>query len=157
MKRSELMDRIEAGHLGWVELLNSVPETRREEPGACGEWTVKDVLVHMNFWQGYLVTLLFTLRQGGTPKTVSSEAEVEDNNHRWNVLGKHRPWEVAWADAEGLHRQILRRVGEFTDEELNQAKLNPALKGKPLWQWVAQDTWEHQEEHAVNIRNWLNS
>jgi len=155
MKLTEVLSRVEEGRKAWVDLLESVPVERREEPGACGEWTAKDVLVHMNYWQAYLVTMLFTLRQGGAVKTVNSEAEVQENNRRWHEQGKDRPWEVAWADSEGVHRQILRRVKEFSEEELNRVNLHPALGKKPLWQWVAQDTWEHEEEHAAMIREWL--
>jgi hypothetical protein len=150
MRKSELLEKIEAGRRSWVDLLNSIPEDRRAEPGACGEWSVKDVLVHMNFWQANLVTTLFTLRQGGTPRTVNSEAEVQENNTRWYEQGQDRPWELAWADSEGLHRQILRRVAEFSDEELNQV-----LQGKPLWERVGNDTWGHVEEHSASIQKWI--
>ncbi|MBN1372443.1 MAG: ClbS/DfsB family four-helix bundle protein [Anaerolineaceae bacterium] len=155
MKLTEVLSKVEAGRKAWVELLESVPVERRDEPGACGEWTVKDVLVHMNYWQATLVTMLFNVRQGGTVKTVNSEEEVQENNQRWYEQGKDRLWELAWADSEGLHRQILRRVREFNDEELNRANLHPALGKKPLWQWVAQDTWGHVEEHAELIKQWL--
>ncbi len=155
MKLTEVLSKVEAGRKAWVDLLESVPVERRDEPGACGEWTLKDVLVHMNYWQAHLVTMLFNVRQGGTVKTVNSEEEVQENNRRWHEQGKDRLWELAWADSEGLHRQILRRVKEFNDEELNRSNLHPALGKKPLWQWIEQDTWGHEEEHAELIRQWL--
>jgi hypothetical protein len=44
-------------------------------------------------------------------------------------------------------------------EEISQSVLiNPQqyawLDGKPLWEWIAGDSFEHEAEHAEQIRAW---
>ena len=114
--------------------------------------------MHLNFWGGQLVTLLYQLRTGAPLTTISvaSNLDVEAINRHWFEQGKDRPWELVWTDFNGLHNQTLRRVAEFNDAELNNPRLHPKLRGKPLWRWIAADTYEHDAEHTRAIRAWLN-
>lgn len=157
MKKSELLAKMRASRQELRELIESIPPERREEPGAMGDWTLKDTLVHLNFWGGQLVTLLYQLRNGVTPGTpnLAPNLDVEAQNQRWYALGRERAWEAAWADFVGIAQQAERRVEEFSEAELNNPNLHPKLRRKPLWEWVAQDTYGHDEEHLKMLRAWL--
>jgi hypothetical protein len=54
-----------------------------------------------------------------------------------------------------VRKQTIRRVSEFNDQDLNDLKRFPWLKETPLWQWIANDSYAHEEEHADAIREWL--
>ncbi len=157
MTQSELVARIRAGRQVLLAVLARVPPAERETPGAMGEWSVKDTIVHLNYWGGQLVTLLYQVRSGQTPATLSvaPDLDVEAVNRRWHAQGKNRPWEAAWSDFNGIHAQVIRRVKEFSDAELNSTTIEPKLRGRPLWSWVAADTYDHDEEHARAILAWL--
>ena len=140
-----------------MEVLEQIPPAERDLPGAMGEWSVKDTIVHINYWGGQLVTLLYQVRNGLPLTTVSVDPnlDVEAVNQRWHAMGKDRAWEAAWNDFNGIHKQLLRRVGEFSDEELNALNLHPKLRNRPLWEWITADSYDHDEEHAAAIRAWL--
>jgi hypothetical protein len=157
MKKDELIEKIQAGRQELLKVLAAVPPEVRLLPGATGEWSVKDTLVHLNYWGGQMVTMLYQLRQGLPLTTINFDPalDVEAVNRRWYELGKDRPWDAAWSDFISLHKQVLRRVEAFSEAELNDPILNPKLKKKPLWQWIAADTYDHDEEHARALLAWV--
>lgn len=155
--RDELLARIRAARQELLDAIDAFPPEQRELPCVLGEWSLKDTLVHLNYWGGQLVTLLYQLRSGAplTTLTIDPLLDVDALNRRWHLQGKDRPWDLAWADFSGVHTQTLRRVAEFSDEELNNPHLNPKLRRQPLWRWIAADTCEHEAEHARTIRAYL--
>ncbi len=155
--QADLLARIRAARADLLAVLDQAPPEKRDLPATLGEWSLKDTLAHLNFWGGQLVTLLYQLRAGAplTTLSVNPALDVDAQNRRWFEQGKDRPWELVWTDFIGLHNQMLRRVAEFSDAELNNPRLHPKLRGKPLWQWIEADTYDHDAEHAAAIRAWL--
>ena len=156
MTKNELLEKIRASREALQAVLESVPPERRDQAGVSGEWSVKDILVHLNFWEGQLVTMLFQLRGGAAPTTVQfGSKDVEQINAAWFQQGRERAWDAAWSDFLGLGKQIPRRVGEFSEDELNTVKLHPKLRGLSLARWIASDSYEHEDEHRAAIEAWL--
>jgi len=156
MNKPELLAKISAARQALVTVLENVPPARRAEPVLAGGWSVKDCLVHINFWEGQLVTLLYQLRNGAPLSAAHfSGRAVDEINAEWFEKGKSRSWEMAWSDFNGLGKQIARRVSEFDERELNNPRLNPKLRGRPLWQWIENDTYGHEDEHREAIEAWL--
>jgi hypothetical protein len=153
----ELLNRIRAGRADLLTILAQVPPQLRDQPETLGEWSLKDTIVHISLWNGQLVTYLFQLRNGlaitalqGTPNL-----DVDAINRRWFEQNRARPWALAWSDFNSVHNQLLRRVTEFSDAALNDPRLHICLRKRPLWEWIRNDTYEHDAEHAASIRAWL--
>jgi uncharacterized damage-inducible protein DinB len=156
MTKNELLEKIRASREALRAVLESVPPERRDEPGVSGGWSVKDILVHLTYWEGQLVTMLFQLRSGAAPTTVQFGAkDVEQINAAWFEQGRSRAWDLAWRDFISLGTQLPRRVAEFSDAELTTAKFHPKLKGLALTAWIASDSYEHEDEHRSAIEQWL--
>lgn len=156
MKKADLLEKIRASRQALLETLEKVPDERRAEPGLAGGWSVKDTLVHLTYWEGQLVTLLFQLRSGSQPTTLHfSGRDVDEINAAWFEQGQGRAWEQAWSDFQGLGIQLPRRVAAFNDEELNQAGTFKRLGTRPLWDWIVGDSSDHEDEHRAAIEAWL--
>jgi hypothetical protein len=157
MKKTELLEALEEERTELQEMLEDLPDEILHAPGVLGEWSVKDILNHLTFWEGQTVTLLFQAKRGmAKPSTAHFSAETVDAlNQRWYLEGKDRPLELVWKDWLGVRRQLIRRVAEMTDEELSDARRYPWLKGRPLYQWVLDDSIDHEADHADAIREWL--
>jgi len=155
----ELLSELRSARAELLEVLESIPEAERETPGACGAWTVKDVLVHLNHWEGEMVTLLYTLKRGApiTSILLDPKLDVDACNARWVEMAKDRPWERVWSDFLGVHTQLLRRTAEFRDDQLFQPGLHPRLGKTPLWRLIAVCAFEHEREHAAGLRAWKGS
>lgn len=159
MNKNELLEALEDGHNELVEMLDDLPDAVLVEPGVAGSWSIKDILAHLSMWEGQLITLLFHASRGTEkPGTAHFGKEsVDELNQRWLAASQERSLEMVWQDWLSVRKQTLRRVAEFSEKDLNDPHKFTWLKGEPLWQWIANDTFEHEDEHASAIRDWLDS
>jgi hypothetical protein len=157
MEKTELLEMLEDGRQEIMEMIEDLPDEVLLEPGVVGEWSIKDILAHLTFWEGQIVTLLFQAKSGmPKPSTAHFGQEaLDDLNKRFYESGKERSLEIIWQDWASVRKQTIRRVSEFSDTDLNDLQRFPWLKGVPLYQWIMNDTIEHDDEHADQIRDWL--
>jgi hypothetical protein len=63
-----LVDDIEREHVRLLDLLATIPASRRREPGVWGDgWTVSDLVAHLAEWQGMFLRWYRDGRAGRTP------------------------------------------------------------------------------------------
>lgn len=157
MEKAELLEVLEDERQELLEMLEDLPDALLLEPGVQGEWSIRDILAHLGAWEGQLVTLLFQAMQGiPRPTTAHFGKETDDEvNQRWHLAGKDRPLEMVWQDWLGTRKQVIRRVSEMSETDLNDPKRFPWQNNVPLYQWVLDSTVLHEEEHADAIREWL--
>lgn len=156
MNREEILERLEQSRRRFLEAIDGLAEADMQRSGVIDEWSVKDIMGHVSRWEGELVTMLWQLRQGKKPDRVHIEGDedVDAINARWHEEGKDRALELVTQDFHGVRPQTTRRVREFSNEELNDPARFEWLRGEPLWRWIAVDSFEHEEEHAEQIRAW---
>jgi len=157
MTKTELIEALEDGQAEMVEMLEDLPEASMLEPGVIGNWSIKDILNHLSMWEGQLITLLFQVSRGmEKPTTLHFGKEtMEEINQRWYAASQDRSLDLIWQDWVSVRKQTLRRVSEISEADLIDPKKFHWQKGVPLWQWIANDTIEHEDEHGDAIRDWL--
>jgi len=157
MTKTELIEALEDGHAEMVEILEDLPEASMLEPGVIGNWSIKDILNHLSMWEGQLITLLFQVtREMEKPTTLHfSKETVEEINQRWYAASQDRSLDLIWQDWVSVRKQTLLRVSEISEADLTSPNKFLWQKGVPLWQWIANDTIEHEDEHGDAIRDWL--
>jgi hypothetical protein len=155
MNKDEILDALEDEREKFLEAIDGLSDEDMQAPGVVGEWSIKDILSHLNAWEAELVRLLWQAKGGQRPTTVHfSDLSVDERNAQWHEANRARPLERVLADFEAVRKQTLRRVDEFSDEALNDPQRYPWLKGYPLWEWVANDSFKHEAEHAAQIMEW---
>jgi uncharacterized damage-inducible protein DinB len=141
------------------ELLGAIAGLSDEElltPGVVGEWSVRDVLQHVSLWEAEAVKLLVHLQQRRKPTgdRWSGNLDLDSLNARWHAETKERPLAAVRADFDAVRQQTIRRLNDLSDADLANPRLLPWLKGRPAWQYVFEDTAEHEQEHAEQINEW---
>lgn len=156
MKKSELLQQLKMSRREFEPLLRGLDKEKMTEPGVMDDWSIKDILAHLCRWEGEMVTMLFQIKQGHELSRARIEGmeDVDRLNAGWHEEDQDRSLELILQDFRGLREQTVRRVEEFTDEELNDPDLHPSLRGEPLHRWIAVDSYEHEQEHAEHIRAW---
>lgn len=156
MKKSELLEALEKGREEFLDLLENLSEQELQQPNVVGDWSIKDILVHLSRWEAELVKLLYQAHQGTPPTTQHFSApDVDAVNARWYSESRQRSLERALEDFHAVRTQTLRRVEAFSDQDLNDVRRYPWLDGKPLWEWIEGDSFGHEAEHGEQIRVWL--
>lgn len=156
MKKSEIIANLSDGRENFLELLQDIPRKQMEVPGVIDNWSIKDILVHLTRWEAELVKLLWQSEQGGKPTTVHfDQNSVDEINIRWFEASRKRALQLVMQDFLGVRNQTIRRVEALPEKILNDPHAFPWLEDNPLWQWIAQDSFEHEAEHEAQIKNWL--
>ncbi|MGH2558849.1 MAG: DinB family protein [Thermomicrobiales bacterium] len=121
----------------WATLLqvfDGIPADRLTEP-VCGEWSVKDLVAHIAFWDG--------------------QAEIEAQR---DALGESSPkidWRAmnvreAAASKDRSFAEVWRELNETHERMLSIFRQLPALDAKS----VGVETFDHYEEHRAEISSW---
>jgi hypothetical protein len=155
MNKSQLLTTLEESREQFLEMLEELSTEDMLIQGVTGDWSVKDILVHLARWEAEMVRLLWQVNQGQQPTTAHfNPAGVDDTNARWQAESKSRSLEQALEDFHGVRNQTIHRLESFSDGDLQDKARYKFLNGRPLWEWVAGDSFEHESEHAVEIKAW---
>ena len=129
----------------WRRLRASFNELRSDdvvEPGACGDWSVNQVLWHISAWERLLITALETPDDGYD----YPEPNVEDFNAA--AVAKMN---------DASPREVVERL-ESTHRKLRDALANtPAsyfVQDHPRRRLIDEWAFLHYEEHAAQIAAW---
>lgn len=155
MTQDEILDALEDQREKFLEAIDGLNEDQLTEPGVVGEWSVKDIMFHLTMWEAELVKLLWQAAQGVQPTTVHfSKTPVDELNAAWSALSRTRSLDQVIDDFAGVRKQTSRRVSAFKDQDLKDVQRFPWLKGHPLWEWIAEDSFKHEAEHTAQILAW---
>ncbi len=155
MNKSEIINRLQTSRQNFNEAIQDLPQESLEEPGVLDNWSIKDILIHLTFWEAELIKLLWQTSQGQKPTSAHFGAStVDELNERWYLENRARPFERVLADFQGIRKQTLRRIETFKESDLKNPRRFRWLQDQPLWEWIAADSFEHEEEHAEQIRVW---
>jgi Protein of unknown function (DUF1706) len=155
VKKTETLQRLKDSREAFLKAIDGLTDEAMVEPGVVGEWSLRDLFVHLTLWEAELVTTLYYVKLGRKPPagTVTSES-MDQKNARWHAENKDRPLERARTDFAAVRQQTLRRVRALTQAEIDHAEKLTWLEGAPLEKWIASDTYEHEAEHLQQIREW---
>ena len=158
MDKVTLLDNISAGHEMLAKVLSPLNEVQMTAPGVNGEWSIKDVLIHLVAWQHRLLAQMQAATRGDEPAISAldiSGEEMDRLNEQFYQENKTRPVNEVLSDFQSTHSQMLAAVQAMTGEDLTDPHRFAWTDGKPLWQFVASETYEHGLEHIGAMRRWL--
>jgi hypothetical protein len=137
----------------YERLLAEVDEEQMLEPGLPGAWSVKDVIAHVNWYEQEMVVLLETRVFAGSELW---ELPADDRNIPIHEQNKDLPLGEVLLESNRVFERLWELVGQLTDEDLMQASHFDEMPGDwEPWQVIASNTYEHYQEHNLDIRAWL--
>jgi hypothetical protein len=155
MNREAILEALRSSREKLLEAISGLSDDVITNEMVIENWTIKDLLYHISMWEAELVKLLWQASQEQPPTTVHfSNVPVDEINAAWYAQGRNRPLARVMEDLQTVHKQTLRRAGALSDSDLNDPKHHPWQKNHPLWKWIADDSYEHEEEHAAQIAAW---
>lgn len=79
-----------------VELVSDMPESIRNEPGVCGNWTLAELMAHLAFWDGVVADRL-SARKAGIPWE-ADQRELDIINSEAAMMRADSTWEEILAE-----------------------------------------------------------
>jgi len=147
MKKEQVIQKIEQA---WDELCASyagLPVESMLEPGANGEWSVKDIIAHVSTWEGEALKFLPLILGGKRPP-------------RYSVL---------YGGIDAFNAQVVEMSRALSLDEVfrqaaeTHARLIAYLENAPEDQFTSEtrfrrrirlDTYSHYPHHTQAIREW---
>jgi len=156
MNKDELLTQLDHNRAELNALLEGIPAERLIQPGAYGEWSVKDVLVHISRWEAEVIKVLFQAQQGSKPQSEIFNPEYLKVNDLWYQETKERPLELVMDDFSAVRIQLVRRLKEYPEKALTTPGFYPWMKNA-LINLVKDIALDHEQEHLEGLKRWHES
>ncbi|MCJ7584345.1 MAG: ClbS/DfsB family four-helix bundle protein [Anaerolineales bacterium] len=151
--KSKLLIAIRAERKALEEVLAALTYDQMLQPGASGEWTVKDALAHISAWERRMLSWIGSHLRGEAPD-VPLPWDVERMNAETYAQVKDRPLAEVLEEFRRSYREALTLAESLSEEQLQTAYTDTWPMG-PLWLGVAANTDWHYKEHRKDIEAWL--
>jgi hypothetical protein len=144
----------------WNALLAQVGADRMEVPGVEGEWSGKQLVAHLTWYEQGIVDGARQVAATGTftrPRDRGPLAglTLDERNDRIAAESRDRPLADVLAEADRTFEQLVRLIEAVPQDVLN----DPHLLGLPddlvPWMGVANNSYSHYRQHEGSLRAWL--
>ena len=137
-------------------LIAGLSEQQLHMPGVNGDWSVKDHIAHLTFWERVnLLEILKAIEQGTswTDSGLERTEEVRDKtNQRVYLQNKDRSLADVLSEFQATHQQVIEYLEKLSEEELKTPY--DWLEGESIITWLSEPN-GHYQEHEQYIRDWL--
>ena len=150
---SEMADLIEETHESWMQLLESAPTDQWEEPGVSGDWSLKDITAHIAWHEDQMARVIEARALVGSDWW---NLPTDERNANIYAATKDAPLESVIANARAAHEELVCRIRELSDSDLNETGHFAGMPDDWLFgEILAQNTFEHYGDHAATVARWL--
>lgn len=152
MNKHELTAKLLSERTRLDAALSRIDEERMPLIILYGEWSVKDLIGHLGYWENTVITLFNTLRAGNNPEPFP---ELDAINARVLADSRKQSLSEVQRQEKAAYQKILALIENATDHELFDSTHFAWTKGQPFEQYIADNTFGHYEEHLPELLTWL--
>jgi len=162
MDRSQLLTVLKTERARLEKCLAAVGLSRMDIAGVSGSYSTKDILAHLEAYDRALITWLNESRAGRV--YIDNILDRPDLDVRNAVVYEaNRDRSAADVVFTFFHTldELEALIESLTDEELTNAELTAWFvvprwqRGQELWKCIANDSYEHMQQHLPDIERWL--
>ena len=149
----QMIDTIQNTWTTWETLLTQIDQEQLTQPGVAGEWSLKDIIAHITWHEREMVGLVEAHALVGSELW---DLPTDERNVAIYEEVRHQPLEQVLEESAEIHKQLLEALPSLSDEDLTNPESFPNMP--PDWQpWmlIAQNTYEHYQDHILDVQGWL--
>ncbi len=147
MNRSQLLKRLETEWTAFKDSYAGLSDSDLIEPGVTGEWSVRDIIAHVTWWEEEALRNLPLILQGGKPPRYSVAYGGID---AFNALMTEQKRNVSLSEVLRQRDETHRRLIDF----LQSAPEDQFARETRFRHRLRLDTYSHYRKHAETIRAW---
>jgi hypothetical protein len=152
MNKHELREKIISSRKELDSALARINERQMQLIILHGEWSVKDLLGHIGFWENRAANLYGILKAGEIPEPVQEldtiNAEAISEMQKYSLEEAHS-YEMS------AYQKIMAVLDNATGDELFNPDHFAWTGGQPFEEIISNNTWGHYDEHMPEITAWL--
>jgi hypothetical protein len=147
MDRQQLLKQLDKAWTAFKQSYAGLSASQLTEPGITGDWSVKDILVHVSTWEEEALKHLPLILQGGRPPRYSV---LYGGIDAFNAQMMEQKRSLSLADVlrqlDETHRQLIEYLQSAPEEQFaRETRFRRRLR---------LDTYSHYPIHAAAIREW---
>lgn len=142
-----LIGKIEKTWTDFHDSYDGLSESEMLEPGATGDWSVRDLIAHVTVWEEETMKLLPMILHGkSTPKYSTEYGGVDAFNALMVDQKRHLSLAEVKQESEATHRRLVEYLRSLPPESIMS---NERFKRR-----LRLDAHGHYPLHADSIREW---
>jgi hypothetical protein len=156
MTGARLVEILRAERTQWNALLDQVGLDRMDIPGVEGEWSVKQLVAHLTWYERAVVEAAQQVLNSGTFTRPRPEGmSLDEMNAQIADESLARPASDVLAEARQVFDQLLALIANCPQDLLNNPQVLGLPDDMPPWMRVANNSYAHYREHEPALRAWL--
>ncbi|MEN6596339.1 MAG: DinB family protein [Proteiniphilum sp.] len=147
MKRQQVLDKIDRAWREFNDSFTGLTETQMRQSGVTSEWSVKDIIAHVNTWEEEALKYLPVILKGGRLPRYS---DMYGGIDAFNALMTEQKRTLTLAEIltrlNNVHEQLIEYLQTIPEEEFRS--------GSRIQKRVRWDTYAHYPMHTQAIHTW---
>jgi hypothetical protein len=138
----------------WERAIERVPADRWDDPTAPGNGTIKDLIAHIAWYEGQMVSLLLT--RDFTRGSGLWFIEPDERNAAIYAERAHWTRERVVQEEKELFEVLRPMLAELDEVDLNEPNQFVGMPDDLVpWEIIAGNTFGHYDEHLPDLEAWL--
>lgn len=147
MNTRQLLDRLDRAWKDFEDSYSGLSDAELQVPGVTGEWSVRDIIAHVTWWEEEALTHLPHILAGVRPPRYSVKYGGID---AFNALMTERRRHLSLAEVLRQHDDVHARLVEYVRAAPGELFTTESRFRRRL----RLDTYSHYPIHAKAIRAW---
>jgi DinB superfamily len=147
VKHQDLIGRLERAWAALLESYHGLSDAELLEAGVTGDWSVRDLVAHITWWEEEALRHLPIVLAGGTPpRYATAHGGIDAFNAKMTAQVRDRSLAEVLRHRDEVHRRLLAFIETVPEDRLSgKTRARRRLR---------LDTYAHYPKHAQAIRRW---
>ncbi|GAB5494474.1 MAG: hypothetical protein Phog2KO_46890 [Phototrophicaceae bacterium] len=154
MTQSDLRQRIRTDRQSFAKLWQNLTDEQLTQRPSCQEdWSIKDLIAHIIWWEDFMIWRINDKLSGGDGKRSQS---IDDYNVDIFEQHKDRGLDDILAEFESNLPKVDTFISQFSDEQINNPEVIN-ISGQALLHYLIGDTFGHYAMHRNDLQAYVDS
>ena len=154
---AQLLEVMRTARSNWEALVAEAGEARLTEPGVEGNWSLKDIIAHITYFETWAADNVLAFRHGEPrPQPEYKGLEIDEENARIYERLRSESLPQVLQESQDSFRRSIEAVQGLRDEDLYDPKFTRVPDADwTVFDLIEGDTFEHYNDHSTSVRAWL--
>ncbi|HWQ04788.1 MAG TPA: DinB family protein [Longilinea sp.] len=147
MKRQQVLEKIDTSWNEFVMAYADLSDTQLTQPGVTGDWSVKDLIAHVSWWEEESLKHLPLILKGlPTPRYSVLYGGIDAFNAQMTELKRNTSLSEVLKEAAATHQKLIEYLSSIPDEQFtSETRFRRRL---------GYDSFKHYPIHTAAILAW---
>lgn len=152
-QRSDLLEEMHTGRNELESLIGQFTDTEMLKPILPGDWSVKDLLAHFEWWANRAANLYGFLSRG--EPVPDEDITLDQLNARVYAENQTRSLDDVRRGERDAYQRLLDLAAQAPEDDLFKPDRSTWMEGRPFVTWITSNSSGHYEEHSGDLKAWL--